>query len=103
VLLPETDAAGAYVVGEKIREAVELHKFANVDGERTCTLTVSVGVATYPTHGADKDALLREADDALYHAKNGGRNRVRAPQRNRHTTTDATTAGAAKTDEWTGA
>jgi len=81
IVLPETDAAGGYVVAEKVREAIAEHVFADADGERTCRLTVSVGVATFPTHAQDKESLLREADDALYHAKNGGKNRVRTPIR----------------------
>ena len=106
VVLPETDAAGAYVVAEKIREAIELHKFADADGGRTCDLTVSIGLATYPTHGADKDSVLREADDALYHAKRGGKNRVRAPQRYRNSPSaseEPPQESSATTDEWTGA
>jgi diguanylate cyclase (GGDEF)-like protein len=81
VVLPETDAAGAYVVAEKIREELAAHRFVDADGQRCCTLTVSVGVATYPTYAFDKESLLREADDALYRAKNGGKNRVCAPKR----------------------
>ena len=45
--------------------------------------TLSVGVATYPGHGTTPQALIRSADDALYRAKTGGRNRVvlaEAPQ-----------------------
>ncbi len=80
VLLPETDAAGAYSVAEKIREAVALHAFADPDGERCCRLTVSIGLATFPSHAYDKESLLREADNALYVAKNGGKNRVRSSQ-----------------------
>ena len=80
VVLPETDAAGAYVVADKIREAVSLYPFASADGVRDCTLTVSIGIATLPTHAEDKESLLREADDALYVAKSGGKNRVRTPQ-----------------------
>jgi diguanylate cyclase (GGDEF)-like protein len=81
IVLPETDAAGAYVVAEKIREAIASHVFSDSDGVRCCTLTVSIGVATYPTYAFDKEALLREADDALYRAKNGGRDRVCTPLR----------------------
>lgn len=79
-VLPETDAAGAYSVAEKMREAIELHSFADQDGERCCRLTVSVGLATFPSHADDKESLLREADNALYAAKNGGKNRVRSSQ-----------------------
>lgn len=81
IVLPETDAAGAFVAAEKIREAIAGHSFCDADGERCCHLTVSIGLATFPTHAWDKESLLREADDALYQAKNGGKDRVRAPRR----------------------
>jgi len=81
IVLPETDSAGAFVVAEKVREAVATHLFADGDGEIACRLTVSLGLATYPTHAWDKESLLRESDDALYNAKHGGKNRVRAPKR----------------------
>jgi len=81
IVLPETDSAGAFVAAEKVREAVENHRFSDADGTRNCTLTVSIGLASYPTHAWDKESLLREADDALYRAKNGGKNRVRTPKR----------------------
>jgi len=81
IVLPETDSAGAFVAAEKVREAVANHQFASTDGTRDCTLTVSIGLASYPTHAWDKESLLREADDALYRAKNGGKNRVRTPKR----------------------
>jgi diguanylate cyclase (GGDEF)-like protein len=79
VILPETDAAGAFVVAEKVREAVSRYEFADADGERTAHFTVSLGLATYPAHAQDKEAILRLSDDALYRAKNGGKNRVRSP------------------------
>lgn len=79
VILPETDAEGAFVVAEKIREAVSSHLFADGEGVRRVRLTVSIGLATYPSGAADQEELLRMADDALYAAKNTGRDRVRAP------------------------
>ncbi len=80
VLLPETDAAGAFIVAEKIREAVALHKFLDEDGERTVHASVSIGLANFPVHADDKESLLRSADDAVYQAKTLGKDRVRAPQ-----------------------
>lgn len=80
VILPETDAAGAFVVAEKLREAVAEHVFADKDGQRRERLTVSVGVASFPSQAGDKEELLKAADDALYHAKGGGKNRVRSPR-----------------------
>jgi diguanylate cyclase (GGDEF)-like protein len=41
-------------------------------------LSASIGIAIYPDHGRDKEALLRAADFALYQAKSAGRGRVHA-------------------------
>ena len=79
VLLPETDAEGAFVVAEKVREAIAFHSFADGERERGVHLTVSIGLATYPALAADREELLRQADGALYQAKTTGRDRVRAP------------------------
>jgi diguanylate cyclase (GGDEF)-like protein len=78
ILLPETDGEGAFVVAEKVREAVAAHAFQNGDGQRTEQLTVSIGLSTYPGTAADREDLLRRADDALYVVKRSGRNRVSA-------------------------
>jgi diguanylate cyclase (GGDEF)-like protein len=80
VLLPETDAAGAFIVAEKIREAVALHRFPDEDGDRTVRASVSIGLANFPVHAEDKESLLKAADDAVYQAKTMGKDRVRAPQ-----------------------
>jgi len=77
ILLPATDEAGAFVVAEKVREAVAAHGF----GPTKETLTVSVGIATLPNHAIDEEGLQRAADGALYAAKDGGKNRVRVPVR----------------------
>lgn len=78
VILPGTDARGAMIAGERLRSAVEGHPF-EANGT-PITVTVSVGVATYdPSWAAiTVDALLEGADDALYKAKEAGRNRVRS-------------------------
>jgi hypothetical protein len=60
-------------VAERFRREVN----ASPRTSRQLTLSVSVGVATWPTHGNDLDALLKAADDALYDAKNRGKNIVR--------------------------
>lgn len=104
IVLPETDAAGAFVAAEKIREAIAGHGFCDADGERCCRLTVSIGLATFPTHAWDKESLLREADDALYQAKNGGKDRVRAPKRRANAgenSDDDVESVARDDDEWT--
>jgi diguanylate cyclase (GGDEF)-like protein/putative nucleotidyltransferase with HDIG domain len=70
LLLPETDERGAFLVAERLRRAT-MRLFA--DGP--CKLTISFGIATFPDHGEDAETLLRAADQALYAAKNMGRDR----------------------------
>ena len=72
VMLPETGVPEAARVAERIRARVEAETFG--DGKRA--VTVSVGVAGFPTHGDTPEALIAAADAALYEAKRGGRNRV---------------------------
>ena len=71
ILQPETDLDAAVAIAERIRGAA--HAVSGVAGvERS----VSVGVATFPASAADPDALFQAADDALYRAKRGGKNKV---------------------------
>ncbi|AKQ56480.1 sensor domain-containing diguanylate cyclase [Bordetella hinzii] len=71
VLLPNTERPQALQAAERIRSAVE--SFQAVPGG---ACTVSVGVAVYPHEGASLTEVLARADEALYEAKRGGRNRV---------------------------
>ncbi|HEV3310352.1 MAG TPA: diguanylate cyclase [Chloroflexota bacterium] len=73
-ILPETEADGASVVAERIRVAVAGTRFPEVAELR---ITCSIGVASYPRHAGDVDALVSAADDAMYAAKWLGRNQVR--------------------------
>jgi len=86
-ILPETDETDALEVAERLRRLVEQHRFAvsagppngepgdaSLPGE--VFVTVSVGVAEYPAHGARVDALLMAADLAMFRAKHGSRNSV---------------------------
>lgn len=70
VLLPETDLEGAKELAEKIRKSVEEHPF-----EWIRTLTCSFGVTQFKDRESI-DSFIKRADDALYSAKNKGRNRV---------------------------
>ena len=65
-------------MGEKLRAAVERQKF--IFGEKTTPVTASFGVASLSASVRDVDALLGRADEALYEAKNAGRNRCAAWQ-----------------------
>jgi diguanylate cyclase (GGDEF)-like protein/putative nucleotidyltransferase with HDIG domain len=77
LLLPETPVTTAQRVAETIRANVEAMRVDT--GEEELGVTISIGVAGYPTHGDSVDALLNAADAAVYDAKLGGRNRVRVP------------------------
>ena len=72
VILPETDEAGAAQAAERICDAVRRRPFGEA-GEETVEVTVSIGAAVFPAHGASSSTLLRRADEALYEAKDAGR------------------------------
>lgn len=75
LILPQTRYEDAQQTAERLRAQVEQHSFQA--GDRFTRTTISVGVATYPSERVDSAAaLLREADLALYRAKQAGRNRV---------------------------
>jgi diguanylate cyclase (GGDEF)-like protein len=76
VILPQTDAAGAELLAERMRAAVEALQIDRLDGEGTLGVTASFGVASLPYNAQDKAALIAEADAALYRAKRAGKNRV---------------------------
>jgi len=59
-------------IAEKLRRLVEGFQFPGVPR----TVTISAGVAAFPTHGMTRDELIRAADNGLYAAKQAGRNRV---------------------------
>jgi len=69
IILPGTNEADAYQKAEKIRTAVEAHRFDGEAEQPMGEITISVGLACYPTHGKTKQELIRAADQALYKAK----------------------------------
>jgi len=75
-ILPGTDAAGALALGESMREAVESLNLSHEYSTAKPVVTISGGVAsTIPDNDADATALVEQADQALYRAKQAGRNR----------------------------
>lgn len=75
ILLPQTPLAGARITAERIRLAVERSRYYAVDTK--LQVTVSIGVAEYIRH-EDSDRTFQRADEALYRAKESGRNRTMA-------------------------
>jgi diguanylate cyclase (GGDEF)-like protein len=74
VLLPETSVDAALAVAERIRTEVAQETVG--ENDRKVSVTVSIGVAGYPSHGAASEAVISSADVALYRAKRSGRNTV---------------------------
>lgn len=75
VLLPDTDGILAMTVAEKLCGLVrDLH--LDFHGQSLGKLTLSIGVSTYPTDAQDYETLTKQADVALYQAKDDGRDRA---------------------------
>jgi diguanylate cyclase (GGDEF)-like protein len=72
VILPQTDGQSARLLAEKLRTMIEEHTFLQEEGINA-RLGVSLGVATYPTDGRTKEALIRIADERMYADKDARR------------------------------
>jgi diguanylate cyclase (GGDEF)-like protein len=82
IILPETDADGAFIIAERIRVAVETRRWDDR------AVTVSIGVSTLRVHESEAGGewnlgllpkqMIEEADRAMYKSKRGGRNKVTA-------------------------
>jgi len=90
VALPQTDLDGAYFLAERVREAIESLQIPILDGEGAVGVTASFGVAAVPDSAISKQRLVAVADEALYRAKRGGKNRT---ERARAAGAGATPAG----------
>lgn len=76
ILLRGVTLERAREVAERIRHAVETRHFPGGENQPAGKVTISIGVAAFPFHSDNGDELLNRADEALYEAKRGGRNRV---------------------------
>ncbi len=78
VLCPEVDGQQAQVLAEALRKNIANENFPHGEKQPLGRVTISIGVASFPADSREPDELLRLADQALYEAKAGGRNQVRA-------------------------
>lgn len=74
IILPHTLLAGAHATAERLRKKIEARKFSTDEDEKI-RVTVSLGVTAYEKGITDMRDLMRRADQALYRAKQNGRNR----------------------------
>ncbi len=75
IILPQTPLKDALVIGERIRFKVSEFEFKS-DKNELLKVTVSVGISSYPENGRSHEELISLADQALYRAKDEGRNLV---------------------------
>src|SRR5256714_3376173 len=76
ILLPETPPEQAIEIAERIRRAVAERPFDVESSSEPIRATVSIGVAGFPKDATDTNALIHQADLAVYRAKLQGRKRV---------------------------
>jgi diguanylate cyclase (GGDEF)-like protein len=74
LMMPETGIQSALEICERLRAAIEATTFQGQNG--SAYLTISIGIADYPSQGETTQELIKSADQALYQAKEFGRNRV---------------------------
>lgn len=77
IILPQTELAGAELLGERVRAGIEAMAVEPSEAFEPVPLTASVGAAALPECAGDRQTLVRAADTALYAAKRAGGNRVR--------------------------
>ncbi|HVU18795.1 MAG TPA: PleD family two-component system response regulator [Candidatus Didemnitutus sp.] len=78
IAMPDTDAALALLVGERLRQKIAVERFRIPESEESIEVTVSIGISSLASTEDTPETLLKRADEALYEAKRAGRNRVSA-------------------------
>lgn len=76
VIVPNATKKTTGLMANRLRKAVEGTEFAHEEALPQGRFTISLGVAGYPTDAKNRETLIKKADEALYQAKNQGKNRV---------------------------
>ncbi len=77
ILFPKTDRQLSIEIAERLRQIIAIEPFGQISGQgHRGQITVSIGVATWPDDAVDWYSLINNADQALYQAKDTGRNQV---------------------------
>ncbi len=76
IILSNSDKIGAFLGAERLRETVEHTAFEGGESQPLGKVTLSLGIASYPEHGATTKEILDRADKAMYIAKESGRNKT---------------------------
>jgi diguanylate cyclase (GGDEF)-like protein len=75
VVLPEPPASGALVIAERLRRAIEEHRFLEAQGI-SARISASFGISTYPDHALSPEGLIQKADQAMYRVKERDKNGI---------------------------
>ena len=75
-ILPFTSSSDAKVVATRVKNNVSEYNFLENIIKEEIYLTLSIGIATFPEHGENEEEILGKADNALFKAKNIGKNKV---------------------------
>ncbi|MFZ5944745.1 MAG: diguanylate cyclase [Bacillota bacterium] len=76
ILLPETVQSTGVMVLERLRENIASETFSTTKSDKELSITVSIGVSSFPHDGNNPEKIIKEADAAMYQAKRAGRNMV---------------------------
>lgn len=76
VILPDTVIEGGLSVALQIMQAIRTKKWMYADVLPCKTITMSIGIVSYPKDALLKDDLIKKADGAMYHAKKTGKNKI---------------------------
>ena len=76
VIMPDAGKERAALVAEKLRSAIQDHVFPGEKTQPLGDVTITIGISSYPADSTELADLIKKADDALYEAKNRGKNRV---------------------------
>jgi diguanylate cyclase (GGDEF)-like protein len=83
VLMPETDRTGAYLAADRLRQRVSSHFAQRPFAGRQVPVTVSCGIACFPEDASFGGDILRRAEQALFHARSRGPDRIAVHYRER--------------------
>ncbi len=76
IFLPNTDKIGSFLAGDRLRERIERSKFPGMEKQPQGSVTISMGISSFPEDGETREEVLNMADKALYYSKENGKNRV---------------------------
>lgn len=76
IIVPESQKNEAYLIAERLRQDIESHSFLHEEILPNKKLTVSIGLASYPDNASNAAELIFSSDQALYQAKNQGKNKT---------------------------